>query len=270
VGPEEKAALQVVESLPKKPIPGLVPDWRRAGESAEVRLFLGDGQLWFLPPDGEIVREGKAKTPSIELAGKSAEQLANLTIDTLRTIAKATNLLKLGSMAGMSELARQVETAPLYERNGKALDGSSSVQLPALRDGDRISLRIHNKSVKSIDVNFLFINSRYGVSWLKYERVPPTGNAPYPIGTVRTAKTVGRESVLIIVTEGAEGQAPQDFRFLGQAGLEARRDGPKSNLSELLERAGFRPERMRELDSANRTAREAVFRVFAWDTTPND
>ena len=266
---EEKAALEVLENLRGKPAAGMLLDWRPAGETAEQRLFLGDGHLWFLPPNGEIIRQGKAKTPSISLTGKSAEQVSKLVLETLRTIAKATNLLKVASMAGISDLSRQVEISPFYERNGKPIEASSSVQVPALRDGDKVNVRIQNKSLKPIDVNFLFIDSRYEVSHIKIERIGPFGDAPYPLGTVRSAKTVGRESVLMIVTQGADGVAPQDFRFLGQAGLSSTRSND-NGLQGLLERAGFTPERMRELDSANRTAREAVFRVFAWDTTSND
>jgi hypothetical protein len=57
-----------------------------------------------------------------------------------------------------------------------------------------------------------------------------------------------------------------DFGFLGQPTLVATRGG-SSNLSALLETAGFQPERTRGLTQPAAALSTTAFRLFSWDAS---
>ncbi len=264
--PDSKAqaeARAVVQRLSKQKVDGLAASWVGANEPGEVRLLLRDEHLWFLPATAELVEQGPHKTISIELANKSPDQVAELTVATLRSIARATSLLKLATMTGGTAVAQGVNLRLAYERQGKSFEIRSS-EVPALRQGDKLKLSVNNTLSRPVDVNVLLIDSRYGIQHVMLERFEPRSQLSVDIGDIDTTDTSGREGIVTIVTEAQEGQPQADFRFLSQPTLAATRGGGQP-LMDLFEAAGFAPERTRGLSAPARTLSTTSLRLFSWD-----
>jgi hypothetical protein len=264
----ESQAHQVLERLSKEKVEGLAASWVAAGARADIRMALADGHLWFLPPTAEIVPSGDHKTLSIALAGKSREQLAQLASDTLRSVARAVNLLRLASMAASTEVAQGVEQRLSYERAGKSTAFSAS-QVPALRKGDRLVLVVKNTLGSAVDLNVLLVDSRYGIQPQDPTRIEAGGELSTVLGEIDTDGTVGRESVVTIVTEAQDGFGVADLRFLRQPTLPVTRGGgggASAGIVGLFEAAGFAPEVTRGAQAPARTLNSTAMRLFSWDT----
>ena len=152
-----------------------------------------------------------------------------------------------------------------YERQGKAYDLKPS-QVPPLRSGDKLTLTVQNKLNKPVDVNVLFVDSRFGIEHIAAERFEPRGQRTLEVGTISTKQTSGHESVLAIVTEGEAGMMPANFAFLAQPTLEAtRRGGGDDDVRDLFEAAGFAPERTRDLKRPDQTMSKTGFKLFTWN-----
>jgi len=274
-GQGEAAAQAVLGRLAKEKVEGLAVTWLPASQAGEVRLALRNGHLWFLSPSGELIQKddpakGEHKTISIDLAGKNEQQVRDLVVETLRAMARAASLLKLSAMAGSTAAAQGVEIRMSYERGGKPFDLSPS-RVADLRHGDKLHMSIQNTLNRPVDVNLLFIDSRFGIRHLVAERFEARAQRTLEIGAVDTATTLGREGVLAIVTEAEPGMAQADFRFLSQPTLLATRSatarGAGSEMLDLLEAAGFAPERTRGLAQPARTLSTTSFRLYNWNTT---
>ncbi len=265
-GGAEAAASGVLEKLAKEKIDGMAVAWIPAREAGEVRLALREGQLWFLPASGDIVMKGEGKSPSIDLAGKTDAQVKELTIDTLRKMARAINLIKLAAMTGSTAVAQGVEIKMNYTRGGKPGDIAPSTS-PQLRDGDKLAVALRNKMNQAVDVNILFVDSRYGITHLGAQRIEANGQQAKELGTINTSTTSGRESVLVIVSEAQPGMPQADFSFLGQPTLLATRGAGGGGLQDLLEAAGFQPERTRGLSQPAAALSTTAFRLFSWDAS---
>lgn len=264
-GPEA-AATAVLEKLAREKIDGMAVTWIPAREAGEVRLALRDGQLWFLPASGDIVLKGEGKSPSIDLAGKTDAQVRELAIDTLRKMARAINLIKLAAMTGSTAVAQGVDIKMNFARGGKPGDIAPST-VSQLLDGDKLSVTVRNKMNQAVDVNMLFVDSRYGITHLGAERFEANGQRSKELGTVNTGTTSGRESVLVILSEARPGMPQADFGFLGQPTLAATRGGGADNVRDLLEAAGFQPERTRGLTQPAAALSTTAFRLFSWDAS---
>lgn len=262
--PAELQARQAIERLSKRKLDGVAATWVPANQRGDVRLAILDGHLWFLPPTAEIVEKGQHKTISIDLAGKSPEQVSQLAIETLRSVARAVNLLRLASMTATTAAAQGVELRMSYERQGKSFAFSPS-RVPALRKGDKLTLAVHNKLDVPADLNVLFVDNRYGIEHMALERFEPGGRRSFEIGTVDTEATSGRESLVAIVTEAQEGEAPADFRFLKQPTLPKTRGAGSPDLISLFEAAGFGPQKTRSVDSPASALSTTALRLFSWD-----
>ena len=260
----------VLTRLAKEKLEGVAVSWLGAQQSGDVRLVLRGGHLWFLPPSGELIEQGPHKSISIELAKKSEQQISELIVVTLRSIARVSSLLKLASMAGSTAIAQGVDVRMTYERQGKSFNLNAE-QVPSLENGDKLKIAIENKLNHPVDVNLLFVDSRYGIQHVGLERFEARAKRAIDIGTVDTGAagtTLGRESILAIVAEGRAGEAQADFRFLAQPTLLATRSvtgGAPSPLTQLFEAAGFEPERTRSLSQPARTLSATAFRLFNWN-----
>ncbi len=263
-GGAEGSASATVEKLAKEKIDGMAVTWLPSHDTGEVRLALRDGHLWFLPASGDLVARGNGKTLSIELAGKTEQQIRDLTVETLRAMARAVNLIKLAAMTGSTPVAQSVDVRMAYVRGGKPATMEPG-KMPQLRNGDVLSIAVRNTSNTAVDVNYLFVDSRFGISHLGAERYEANGQHSKELGTVNTATTSGRESVLVIVSEAQPGMPQADFGFLAQATLPVTRGAGGDGLRDLLEAAGFQPERTRGLIAPARTLSTTAFRLFTWN-----
>ena len=261
--------LAVLTQLSREKVQGMAVTWVSAQQSGEIRLLIRDGHLWFLPATGEIVRSGSYKTISIDLANKTDEQLRDLIVSTLRSTARVANVLKLASMAGSTSVSQGVDVRVSYQRQGKSIDLRPN-QVPQLRNGDKLQIVIHNKLKEAVDVNVIFVDSRYGIHHLAVERFEPAGRETIDIGTVDTTGTIGRESILAIISEARPGEPMTDFSFLNQPTVPVTRAAKNSSpLEQLFEAAAFQPELTRGLAEPARTLNTLAFRLFNWNTVAN-
>jgi hypothetical protein len=104
---------QAVSSLRDAP-PGIRLKWVGPGEAADLRLAVDPDQLWLLPADGRIVREGPGRSVSVGL-DETAAALRSTLEENLRRAAKALNLKRIASQPSNGVLMDSV-IAKLYIR----------------------------------------------------------------------------------------------------------------------------------------------------------
>ena len=263
-------ARAVLERLARDKITGVRSEWVASSQSGDIRLLVCDDRLWLLPSSGAVVADGPARTPALDLAKNSEAELREKLSDSLRRIAKVNNLLRLAAQTVSAPVAQKLEIRMTYERGGKPAELQPN-QVPNLRGGDKLAMRIANKNPVPVDVNLLFVDSQYGIQHVHKGGIEPDGQLAIPIGAIDASTTVGRESMLVIVTEKQAGAETADFGFLAQASLPATRGGkPAGGLREILETIGFEPERTRGLVATPRqTLNQTTFRLFTWNTVGN-
>lgn len=271
-GAHDGKAKSVLDQLAKEKPAGIAVSWVPAREGGDIRLVVRDDKLWLLPSSAELIVEGPHKSLSIDLVKNDARQLRDKLLDSLRAIAKVVNLLKLAAQSSASPVAQKVELTITVERGGKPFPLNPN-QVPALLDRDQLSIRVSNRHTQAVDVTVLFIDSQYGITSIfpqsgESNRVVPNGQLT-PGKVEINVDTVGRESLLVIVSEAESGAAPSDFSFLQQARLAVTRgagQGGVGDLHAILENIGFAPERTRGVRVARGTLDRTAIRLYSWDT----
>lgn len=247
--------------------------WVSANEDADVRLLIRQGQLWFLPADGEIVEHGSGKTPSILGSGEVAE-LQEKIADSLTRIGKVINLLRLGgeilAQHGSGEplnigvKVRRVDHRAVDPTRTESLQCEKLPRLaqelldltrvPVLEECDEIALEVQNPTKKSMDLTMLFVSADFGITPLypvdgEANRIEAGGRVFIPPFYVRLhddksdeSLSTGRERILFIAVEMEEHAPMSEFTFLAQKALpKTRKSGVVSNndLMGILEQVGF-------------------------------
>jgi hypothetical protein len=245
-----------------------------AGESAEVRLHLADGRLWFLPAGGEWVPTGPAASPAISILPLDEDRLQREIRQYLNAIAKALNLLRLAD-ASQRESRLKVHAELHIQRPGdEGWQRQDLTSPPRLRDGDKVRFTIANdesrsRGVSNVDVGLLLVDARYGIRALAVPCKPCDDNkaaCQYPQYSVRlhpgdsqcwgepvrATKTAGLERVLLIAIP-ATSHMTEDFSWLAQDTLPAAQfDRDRgSGFKGFLREAGFGQERTTRGGSAN-------------------
>jgi hypothetical protein len=241
----------VLNDLKVKKQEGLAIDLVANNETADIRLFAIEKDIYFLADDedypcvAEYLKNcsdeaKKRKFIKISL-DQPQDQLFNAVHSTLLTIGKANNLRRMGAVLGSS--ADHLETTFSRKRNGESLI-LSSTETPALYDKDRLIVSFKNTHTKDIDINMFFIDSTYGVTAL----FPRNGQANrlHPGESLEkklkiNATTIGRENILVIAVEQNTNSALADFSFLAQPSLSLSRGATRNSgaLSEILMKSGF-------------------------------
>lgn len=250
---------------------GVKVEWVPAGQEADLRLAVKHDQLWLLPPDGNIVEEGKNKSLSIRL-NKSTAELKALLADSLQRVAKTLNLKRLAAQPIRGLVNDQVNIELKLLRKGETTPQPLSREaLPSLHAGDKLQLDLHNLSGRALDVTVLYIDSQYGIQAF-YPYIGQTnrieaGGRIEPLGIDINDETTGIESLVLIAVQ-AEPQKPvADFRFLSQPKLELRRgyEGLSSGLEGLLLEAGF-GDKTRGGSVSKSPLGQSRIEVFNWRT----
>jgi hypothetical protein len=166
-------------------------------------------------------------------------QTATLLANNLKTIAKAKNLMRLGTQLGSEALDMILNVKRFGSGNLESFDGS---EIPTLYSGDKISLVIANFLEQPLDVTVLFVGSDYSVSVAfprknQFNRFMEEEEKIIKLGTVNT-DTIGTERIIVIATQASRTAAVSNFSFLSQKGLSNARNnfGP---IEALLHEAGF-------------------------------
>lgn len=210
-----------------------------AGSDADLRLAVipdspRPDALWVLPGTG--LAEDLTQTPSVSTADKDAATLGATLGDTLTTMAKALNLLKLGASVGPGTLDVEVEMQTRAGR-GQPLVPLSRDGVPRLVPMDEVHVLARNNMAQPVDVNVLYVAANYEISHWFSGRLQPGDELKQ--GLFRISDDVlGAERMVVVMTPAAPQSAVEDLSFLAQDALELTR-GFGSRLGSALRDAGF-------------------------------
>mgnify|MGYP001765814008 CR=1 FL=1 len=272
---EERAVAAALDELAKTPqgsVTVVTPS-----EAADLRLFLEEGRVWFVADDADLVKSGRAQTPSVALPiGVDAATAVKLLARPLATFAKARNLVRVADLIGTGEVGRTVEIESFLVSDPGGPGGATpddracpvfdNQTLPAearpfdgtavdLRFGhcDVVWFRLTNRATNPVDVTPLYVDGAGGVSflWPKEAAIrlqPGAVSRLVPVRIVTWDRKrhmplpIGRERMLFVMVE-IEGRDAlgADFRHLAQsaAATVANRGAAASPLAALLDRAAF-------------------------------
>ena len=258
-------------------------EWVGARETASLRLFARDGDLWFVPPSGQlctrdILRSGEDGacrtdadiTPSVAFSSRGG---ARELLEYLRTVIRATNLMNVVRATSSGGSADVVLTMEIKGDGESEFEPVLAGVRPALRPGDLVRFRIDNLSGQAQDVTVLFLDARWGISAFYPvrhgggNRIEADGRLFLPIsgeGYLVDAETTGLERMLMIAVP-ARGSIPADFSYLEQPRLVATRAlGETSELRSLLDQAGFEGGQTRGL--GRQAQEDTTTQLLTWRT----
>ncbi len=232
------ALLAALDALTKAAGPRLV--FVDAGAEADLRLAVIPGSprpdaIWVLPATG--LAEDLATTPSIATADKDGAALAATVADTLGTMAKALNLLKLGNAVGAGNL--QVEVAMLTRTpEDRTLKPLPAAPVPILLPDDEVHVLARNNMDVPVDVNVLYIGADYSISHWFAGRLQPGDELKK--GLFKISDTVlGQERMIVVVTPATPQSPVEDLSYLAQDALELSRSTLSTPLGDAFREAGF-------------------------------
>jgi hypothetical protein len=231
---------RVVQALRDEGLTPVQLNWQPANHAADIRLYptpdeillLTDGEP--LPCDAPVCDRAYIRIPLGETQ-QTAIQLATH----LKTIAKAQNLMRLGTQMGSEALDMILNV----KRFGSgALETFDGTEIPTLYAGDRITLTIANFLEQPLDVTVLFVGSDYGVSVAfprknQFNRFMEEEEKIIKLGTIST-NTIGAERIIVIATQANRNTTASNFAFLSQQGLSKARNNFRP-IDALLFEAGF-------------------------------
>ena len=226
---------------------GLTPvqlNWQPANHAADIRLFPTPDELVLLT-DGEPLpcNESVCDHSYIRIPLGEPKQTATQLANSLRTIAKAQNLMRLGTQLGSEALDMILNVKRFGSGALENFDGS---EIPTLYSGDQITLTVANFLEQPLDVTVLFIGSDFGVSVAfprnnQFNRFMEEEEKIIKLGTIN-ANTIGTERIIVIATQASRTATTSNFAFLSQSGLSKARNN-FSPIEALLLEAGFGNER---------------------------
>ncbi len=211
-----------------------------ANAEADLRLaVLPDSPrpdaIWVLPSTG--LAEDLGTTPSVLTTDKDGATLAATLADTLTTIARAQNLLKLGAAVGSGGLDVTVElqTRTPQDRTLRALPFAP---VPTLLPEDEVHVLARNNTSGPVDVNVLYIAADYSISHWFSGRLQP-GDALQKGLFKITDSVLGQERMLVVVTPAKPQSPVEDLSYLAQDALDTTRSLGGSAFNDALAEAGF-------------------------------
>jgi hypothetical protein len=247
--------------------------------SADLRLLVDSGKLWFVPPSGVLEPEGPTQTPHLTIPDPVRDDGAALArfqtdlVTNLRKVAKVRTLFALARELAGNELRRGLGIRLEVRRFGSgATEALRLNDVPELHDGDTVTFRVTNWGRRPVDLTVLYIDSRFGIeAWFPYagesNRLRRGDTASGEL--VVNLETVGLESLLFIAA-AVEPQAPRtDLSFLVQEGLTTRA-GPaagRATLTDLLLEAGWPAGALR--DAGRAPVILAAASSFTWNVRPS-
>lgn len=191
--------------------------------------------IWVLPGTG--LAEDLGATPSVSTADKDGETLAVTLADTLTTMARAQNLLKLGAAVGAGNLEVEVEllTRTPEDRTLKPLPFTP---VPTLLPEDEVHVLARNNTDGPVDVNVLYIGADWSISHWFSGRLQPGDELKK--GLFRISDSVlGQERMLVVVTPAKPQSPVEDLSYLAQDALDTTRSLGGSAFGDALAEAGF-------------------------------
>jgi hypothetical protein len=211
-----------------------------AGAEADLRLAVlpespRPDAIWVLPSTG--LAEDLTATPSVTTADKTGDELAATLADTLTTMARAQNLLKLGAAVGAGTLDVEVEllTRTPEDRTLKPLPFAP---VPTLLPEDEVHVLARNNTSGPVDVNVLYIGADWSISHWFSGRLQPGDELKKGLFKITDA-VLGQERMLVVVTPAKKQSPVEDLSYLAQDALDATRKVGGSAFADALTEAGF-------------------------------
>lgn len=211
-----------------------------ADQEADLRLAVlpesaRPDAIWVLPSTG--LAEDLTATPSVSTGDKDGTELAATLADTLTTMARAQNLLKLAGAVGSVTPDVDVELLTRTPED-RTLRPLPFTPVPVLVPDDEVHVLARNSSEGPVDVNVLYIGADWSISHWFSGRLQPGDELKKGLFKI-SADVLGQERVLVVVTP-AQPQSPvEDLSYLAQDALDTTRSLGGSAFGEALAEAGF-------------------------------
>lgn len=226
--------------------------------------------LWFLPPSGDISKNGRPPLVAIDPA--DPQKLADATAINLQKIFRATSLARLSAASDFKP--DQVSVGFTVKRQEteehQPLDGST---VPYVNPGDEVHILAENKSSKRVDINVLYVGSDYSITHITAQRLE--ADAKIEEGLLAfTDESFGLERMIVVLTEAPAGSEIEDLSFLAQDGVReaSRAVGPEGAFSELVAQIadvpGTRAAAALKVNGGN--APKGGVMIFAVETQPRN
>lgn len=155
--------------------------------------------------------------------------------DTLVTMARAQNLLKLAGAVGASNPDVEVEllTRTPEDRTLRPLPVA-----PVLVPDDEVHVLATNKGDGPVDVNVLYIGADWSISHWFSGRLQEGDELKKGLFKI-SADVLGHERMLVVVTPARPQSPVEDLSYLAQDALDATRSVGGSAFADALAEAGF-------------------------------
>lgn len=286
-GADEQKLADVLDAIAremKERKDGIAITWVKAGQEADVRLAIGksptgtDAVLWLLPPSGELVTKGPAKTHSIGL-GARKEALYEKIETSLVRMAKVFNLLRLSGLLAASPVTEKMALTASVTRAGSGeKETYPPTRTPVFYEGDEVAFEVMNLGATPFDLTVLFVDDAFGITPL-FPATPGEinrleANGRYVLRTEINAETVGLERLLVIAVEAEPNAPTAEFTFLAQESLPRTRgkkdaaspEGRDADVESLFRHAGFNAPLARGLTPKKAASERAGMQMFSWYT----
>lgn len=189
--------------------------------------------IWVLPATG--LAEDVGATPSVSTGDKDGAYLAAVLADTLTTMARAQNLLKLAGAVGASNPEVEVEllTRTPEDRTLRPLPFA-----PVLVPDDEVHVLARNNGEGPVDVNVLYIGADWSISHWFSGRLQAGDELKKGLFKI-SADVLGQERMLVVVTPAKPQSPVEDLSYLAQEALDRTRAVGGSAFDAALAEAGF-------------------------------
>lgn len=211
-----------------------------ADQEADLRLAVlpespRPDAIWVLPGTG--LAEDLGATPSVSTGDKDGAELAAVLADTLTTMARAQNLLKLAGAVGASNPEVEVELLTRTPED-RTLRPLPFTPVPTLVPDDEVHVLAKNNSDGPVDVNVLYIGADWSISHWFSGRLQPGDELKKGLFKI-SADVLGQERMLVVVTPAKPQSPVEDLSYLAQDALDTTRAVGGTAFDAALAEAGF-------------------------------
>lgn len=191
--------------------------------------------IWVLPATG--LAEDLGATPSVSTGDKDGAELAATLADTLTTMARAQNLMKLAGAVGAVTPDVEVELLTRTPQD-RTLRPLPFVPVPVLLPDDEVHVLARNNGDGPVDVNVLYIGADWSISHWFSGRLQPGDELKKGLFKI-SADVLGQERLLVVVTPTRPQSPVEDLSYLAQDALDTTRAVGGSAFDDALAEAGF-------------------------------
>lgn len=211
-----------------------------ADQEADLRLAVlpespRPDAIWVLPSTG--LAEDLGATPSVSTGDKDGVELAAVLADTLTTMARAQNLLKLAGAVGSVTPDVEVELLTRTPED-RTLRPLPFAPVPTLVPDDEVHVLARNNGAGPVDVNVLYIGADWSISHWFSGRLQPGDELKKGLFKI-SADVLGQERMLVVVTPARPQSPVEDLSYLAQDALDTTRSVGGTSFDAALAEAGF-------------------------------